>query len=150
LDYFPTLISLAGLSFSGNLDGADLSPELLGGEAIVRDAVLLSNFTAHWDYFKTCSDAGVAWAEWCGVKTQQYTYVRWLSGEIELYDDQDDPDQLTNLSEATHYAPVVKALEARLVALLAEAHDEFPPGNAYVKWVDNERNIIRTGLGLIQ
>ncbi len=116
----------------------------------MRDAVLLSNFTAHWDYFKTCSDAGVAWAEWCGVKTQQYTYVRWLSGEIELYDDQDDPDQLTNLSEATHYAPVVKALEARLVALLAEAHDEFPPGNAYVKWVDNERNIIRTGLGLIQ
>ena len=60
-----------------------------------------------------------------------------------------DRDQLTNLSDATEYAPVVKALEARLVALLAEAHDEFLPGNAYVEWVDDERNIIRTGLGSI-
>jgi arylsulfatase A-like enzyme len=150
LDHFPTLISLAGLSTTGDLDGVDLSSELLGGEAVARDAVLLSNYTAHWDFFKTYSDAGAKWAEWRGVKTQQYTYVRWLSGKTELYDDLEDLAQLNDLSDDAAFAPVVDALEAKLIALLAEAHDEFLPGNAYVDWVDDERNIIRTGLGLIQ
>ena len=40
-------------------------------------------------------------------------------------------------------------LEATLQKLLGEAHDEFLPGNAYVEWVDRERNIIKTGLGAV-
>ena len=150
MDHFPTLVSLAGLKLPPDLDGVDLSSELLGGEPVPRDALLLSNFTAHWDFFMTGSDEGANWPEWRGVKTQQYTYIRWIDGKTELYDDQVDPAQLTNLSKNTDYGSLIEALEVKLLALLAEAHDEFMPGNAYIDWVDRERNIIKTGLGPIR
>jgi hypothetical protein len=107
----------------------------------------MSNYSANWDYFRTASPGGDVWPEWRGVKTKRYTYARWLSGDIELYDDESDPYQLTNLAEDPTHAPTVRELEARLKELLAEAHDEFLPGNAYIDWVDSERNVIRTGLG---
>ena len=147
LDHFPTLASMAGLDAPTDLDGIDLAPELLGGAATDRDAVLMSNYTAHWDYFMTSTQPGANWPEWRGVKTKQYTYARWLTGETVLYDDQADPFQMHDLSDDPASASVVEDLEARLQALLAEAHDEFLPGNAYVDWMDRERNIVRTGLG---
>lgn len=107
----------------------------------------MSNYTADWDFFMTASQAGARWPEWRGVKTKQYTYARWIDGGIELYDDVADPDQLRDLSDDPANAELVDELEATLQKLLAEAHDEFLPGNAYVEWVDRERNIIRTGLG---
>lgn len=150
LDHMPTLLSMAGLEAPHGLDGVDLSPELLA-EATTptnhRQAVLMSNYTAHWDYFKTATQAGAQWPEWRGVKTKQYTYARWIDGATELYDDLADPEQMQNLSDDPAHAEVVEELEATLEQLLAEAHDEFLPGNAYVEWVDRERNIIRTGLG---
>ncbi len=149
MDHFPTLAALAGLEVPADLDGVDLSSELLGGAAKPRAAVLLSNYSAHWDYFMTAGDRGAHWPEWRGVKTQQYTYVRWLNGEIELYDDGLDPAQLKDLSGDAGHAPLVAELEAKLVELLAEAHDEFLSGSEYVAWVDAERNIVRTGLGTL-
>ncbi len=150
LDHLPTLASLAGLDAPAGLDGIDLAPELLDGAAPDRDAVLMSNYTAHWDYFMTSSQPGANWPEWRGVKTKQYTYARWITGEVELYDDAADPFQMHDLSGDPAYAPVVEELEARLQALLAEAHDEFLPGNSYVEWIDRERNIVRTGLGPVE
>ena len=69
------------------------------------------------------------------------------AGETELYDDLADPEQLNDLSDDPAHAAAVEELEATLQKLLAEAHDEFLPGNAFVDWVDRERNIIKTGLG---
>ena len=147
MDHLPTLSSLVGLDPPEDLDGVDLSPELLGDERPERDAVLMSNYSANWDYFRTGSSGGDSWPEWRGVKTKRYTYVRWLSGDIELYDDESDRYQLKNLADDPTHAPTVRELESRLKELLAEAHDEFLPGNHYVDWVDGERNVIRTGLG---
>lgn len=147
MDHFPTLTAMAGLEAPDGLDGIDLSPELLEGEAIDRDAVLMANYTAHWDYYMTATQPGANWPEWRGVKTKRYTYARWIDGTTELYDDLADPEQMNDLSDDPDYADVVNELEAKLQELLAEAHDEFLPGNAYVDWVDRERNIIGTGLG---
>jgi len=147
LDYAPTLTAMAGVASLGDLDGVDLSGELLGGASPSRDAVLMANYTAHWDYFMTQSQTGATWPEWRGVKTRRHTYVRWIDGRLELFDDVADPDQLVDLSGDPAQAETVAALEATLQRLLAQAHDEFLPGNAYVDWVDRERNIIRTGLG---
>ena len=33
--------------------------------------------------------------------------------------------------------------------LLKDAHDEFLPGTKYAEWFDDQRNVIRTGLGPI-
>jgi arylsulfatase A-like enzyme len=147
MDHMPTLSALAGLEAPNDVDGVDLSPELLRGETIERDAVLMANYSANWDFFRTGSQPAGEWPEWRGVKTKRYTYVRWLTGDIELYDDENDPYQLENLAEDPAHATTVRDLEAKLVQFLAEAHDEFPPGTAYIEWFDAERNCIRTGLG---
>ncbi len=147
LDYMPTLIAMAGLDAPEGLDGIDLSGELLDGQTSERNAVLMSNYTADWDFFMTGSQANATWPEWRGVKTKQYTYARWIDGETELYDDLTDPEQMNDLSDDPSHVGVVDELEATLQKLLAAAHDEFLPGNAYVEWVDRERNIIKTGLG---
>jgi hypothetical protein len=44
----------------------------------------------------------------------------------------------------------VMDFRALLHDLLKEAHPEFLAGPAYASWYDNERNIIRTGLGPLQ
>ena len=150
LDHMPTLIAMAGLRAPQGLDGIDLSgelSELFEGHTVERNAALMSNYTADWDFFMTASQANARWPEWRGVKTKQYTYARWIDGETELYHDLADPEQMNDLSDDPNHAGVVDELEATLQTLLAEAHDEFLPGNAYVEWVDRERNIIKTGLG---
>ena len=147
LDHMPTLIAMAGLEVPDGLDGIDLSHELLDGSSVDREAVLMSNYSAHLDYYMTATQPGANWPEWRGVKSKQYTYARWITGETELYDDLTDPEQLNDLSDDPAHAAVVEELEATLQILLAEAHDEFLPGNAFVDWVDRERNIIKTGLG---
>ncbi len=140
LDHMPSLIAMAGLDGPAGLDGVDLSDEILDGQAVERGAVLMSNYTAHWDYYKTASQPGATWPEWRGVKTNQYTYARWITGETELYDDLADPEQMQNLSDDPVHAEVVEELEETLQTLLAAAHDEFLPGNAYVEWVDRGRD----------
>lgn len=81
------------------------------------------------------------------MKTKRHTYARWITGETELYDDLADPEQMNDLSADPDHAGVVDELEATLQSLLTEAHDAFLPGNAYVEWIDRERNIIETGAG---
>jgi hypothetical protein len=81
------------------------------------------------------------------VRTERHTYVRWLTGEEELYDNLEDPYQLRNLAEGTVDTVTLARLRASLSDLLAEAHDEFLPGTAYAAWYDDERNLVRTALG---
>jgi arylsulfatase A-like enzyme len=146
MDHLPTLCGLAGLEAPATCDGMDLSATLLGGKEIERDAVLMMNYVSHWDYF----DTGTVWPEWRGVRTPRYTYVKWLTGDEELYDNVADPYQMKNVVADPGNDAVVKKLRARLAELLADAHDEFLPGTAYAEWYDDERNLIRTGLGPVE
>ncbi len=143
MDHFPTLCGLAGLEAPDTCDGMDLSGALLDTKKIDRDAVLMANYVSNWDF----CDSGTIWPEWRGVRTQQFTYARWLDGKEELYDNLSDPYQMTNLAQSETHAPVVRKLRTRLSELLARAHDEFLPGTAYAEWYDDERNLVKTGLG---
>ena len=143
MDHFPTLCGLAGLQAPSTCDGLDLSGVLLSGKSVDRDAVLMMNYVSHWDYF----DSGTRWPEWRAVRTQRYTYVKWLDGKEELYDNRDDPYQIINLAGDSKNRPTIEKLRTRLAELLAGAHDEFLPGTAYADWYDDERNLVKTGLG---
>ncbi|MBI1176897.1 sulfatase-like hydrolase/transferase [bacterium] len=146
VDHFPTLCALAGITPTATTDGMDLSSEILGHGKIERDAVLMMNYSSHWDYFQT----GTNWPEWRGVKTKRYTYVKWLTGKEELYDDQLDPYQMRNLVESAAHQTELDELRSRLKKMLRAADDEFLPGTSYANWFDDERNIIGTGLGPVQ
>ena len=143
MDHFPTLCGLAGLSIPSEVDGVDLSEVVTGTTNHDREAVLLGNYSASEYQFET----GTTWPEWRGVKTRQYTYVRWLTEEEELYDNQADPYQMQNLAEGGAEPEALVHLRARLTDLLAAAHDDFRTGTEYSDWYDDCRNLIRTGQG---
>lgn len=148
MDHHPTLATLAAAQAPPRLDGFDLSTALRGEatnrRGSQRDIVLMANYSSHWDYFHS----EWPWPEWRGVRTKQYSYVKWFSGKEELFDNLADPYQMRNLAGSD--TSTLDVLRRALRDLLAEAHDEFMAGPAYASWYDSERNIIRTGLGQVK
>jgi arylsulfatase A-like enzyme len=145
MDHLPSLCGLAGLSIPREVDGCDLSGVILNHNRDNREEVLIGNYTSHWDFFQT----GTQWPEWRGVKTKQYTYCQWLTGDEELYDHMEDPYEMNNLAIGGKELPILKKMRQRLKDFLVTAHDDFLPGTAYADWYDNLRNLKRTGLGKV-
>lgn len=143
MDHMPTLCGMVGLDTPDTADGVDLSSAVLNTARVDRDAVLMMNYVSNWDYF----DTNTIWPEWRGLRTTQYTYAKWLTGQEDLYDNFDDPYQLRNLARGQMHLPMLKKMRARLKDLLAEAHDDFRPGTGYADWYDDERNLVKTALG---
>jgi arylsulfatase A-like enzyme len=143
MDHLPTLCGLVGLPIPGEADGSDLSRVVTDGARDDRDGVLIGHYSSGELTFET----GTSWPEWRGVRTKQYTYVRWLSGAEELYDNVADPYQLANLAEGDARPDALAVLRSRLAELLGAAHDDFRPGTGYSDWYDDCRNLIRTALG---
>jgi arylsulfatase A-like enzyme len=140
MDYFPTLASMCGLQVPAIVNGTDLSAAALGRRGPERDAALMMNFVSHWDF----PESGTSWPEWRGVRTKQHTYVRWLTGAEELYDNAADPYQMRNLLEGGQPPEIANRLRSRLKDLLHDAHDDFLPGTAYAEWFTMERNVKHT------
>jgi arylsulfatase A-like enzyme len=146
MDHFPTMASLCGLSVPDIVDGMDLSAAVMGGKGSERDAALMMNFVSHWDFPET----GTLWREWRGVRTKQYTYVRWLKGAEELYDNLADPYQMRNLFDASNPPAEMVRLRSRLRDLLHDSHDEFLPGDRYAEWFNSRRDLVRNALGPVK
>lgn len=66
-----------------------------------------------------------------------------------MYDNLEDPYQMNNLAVGRKEIDILKRMRRLLRDFLAAAHDEFLPGTAYGDWYDDERNLIRTGLGSV-
>jgi len=143
MDHMATLCGLTGFDVPETSDGLDLSGAVLGRGGTGRDAALMMNYSSHWDFFQS----GSRWPEWRGVRTRRHTYVKWLDGREELYDNLEDPHQMVNLVEGRRDLPTMTRLRSTLRELLADAHDEFLPGTAYADWFDDQRNLVRTALG---
>jgi len=143
MDHLPTLCGMAGLPIPREVDGVDLSGVVTHGDRCPRDGVLIGHYSSAEVYFQT----GTMWTEWRGVRTQQHTYVRWLGGAEELYDNLADPYQMANLAEGGAEPEALRRLRSRLSELLAAAHDDFRPGTDYNDWYDDCRNLVRTALG---
>ena len=146
MDHHPTLAALAGAAAPAGLDGMDLSAAVRDGidnvrTPVPREMVFMANYSSHWDYFHS----EWPWPEWRGVRTRQFTYIKWLSGKEELFDNLADPYQMRSLANTGTSA--MKMFRDALQRFLTDAHDEFMAGPAYASWFDAERNIIRTGLG---
>jgi arylsulfatase A-like enzyme len=147
MDHLPTLCGLAGLPIPREVDGRDLSRVVLGKAQDDCDAVLMGNYSSSGDF---CQTGGTVYPEWRGVRTQRYSYWRWLSGAEELYDNQADVYQMNNLVDSDAEPALLDHLRSRLSALLAAAHDDFRPGSGYGAWFDSLRNVIATALGPVR
>lgn len=143
IDHLPTLCGLATVKAPSEADGEDLSEVVLGRGRSYREQLLMANYTSHWDFFQT----GTKWPEWRGVHTKRYTYVKWLTGDEELYDNLEDPFQLRNLAREDAAKSTLLESRGQMKELMIPAHDDFLSGRDYAAWYDNDRNLIRTALG---
>jgi arylsulfatase A-like enzyme len=143
MDIFPTLCGLTGVDIPKEVDGKDMSDIVLGKKYAKRENLLIMNYTSHWDFLQT----ETLWPEWRGVFTGRHTYVKWLSGEEELYDNAIDPYQMKDIVHDQDAFLILQDMRQRLRVLLRQADDDFRPGNKYGSWFTKDRRLKRTGLG---
>lgn len=104
LDLYPTLADLCGLTPPSNLEGASLRPLLEDPDTAVwtKPAV-----TQIWH-------SPTAWGY--SLRTERWRYTEWLEGEagLELYDHNNDPEEITNLASDPGKADLMRNLSAQL------------------------------------
>ena len=118
VDLAPTFVQLAGSPVTG-FEGRSLVPLFGSTDVAWRTDFLLEHMT------KSDGDHGVP--TYCGVRTERYKYVRYSTGEQELYDLQRDPLELTNSVRREGYSDVLRSLRERLRQLCRPA----PPGFSF-------------------
>jgi N-acetylglucosamine-6-sulfatase len=114
LDFAPTFAALAGVSAPGS-EGLSLLPLLEPDPPTLRDDFLIE----HW--------GGGTVPAYCAVRTQQYKYVEYATGEEELYDLNADRYELQSRDKDEAYAATKAALHARLLQLCSPPPPGFVP-----------------------
>jgi len=127
-DIMPTLLGLCGITVPKSVEGIDFSGVLMG---IKKDKV---NHT-----LISCIQPFGQWSrknggkEYRGIVTHRYTYVRDLKGPWLLFDNTNDPFQMTNLINNVTYKRIQNHLDKTLKRVLNKQKDNFQPGMTYVK-----------------
>jgi arylsulfatase A-like enzyme len=144
-DILPTLLSLCDVPIPDTIEGDNLSPVVRGETSDLERAplvMMVSPFGAN-DY-----------RAYRGVRTVRYLYVRDTAGPWLLYDNENDPFQLTNLVDDPAFAEIRDDLDARLQTELDRIGDSFPDAEtARKQWgytVDESGAIPYTGTFLVQ
>lgn len=127
-DIMPTLIGLSGLKVPESVQGKDLSPVLRGSKKEDRNDAALLNLPASFSVIRRHGCA-----EYRGLRTSQYTFVRSIHGPWLLYDNAADPFQKQNLVGNSRYRDIQLRLEKRLDQKLKSIGDEFLPGSRYIE-----------------
>lgn len=121
-DILPTLLGLSGIMVPKSVEGENLSAEVTAsGPAIDRAALIMSvaPFTSQL-------------AEYRGIRTKRYSYVRNLAGAWLMFENQKDPYQLHNLIDDPASVSVRKELDAQLQAQMKKIGDELRPRRFYI------------------
>jgi arylsulfatase A-like enzyme len=127
-DLMPTLLGLCGVPIPKTVEGLDYSRYVRGGRNPGDGATVIQCVSPFGEWVRRNGGR-----EYRGVRTTRYTYVRDLSGPWLLYDNQTDPCQTNNLANQPKYSRLQGKLDATLTRKLKARHDEFLPGEAYIK-----------------
>jgi len=107
VDVAPTLLELTGLSTPKDMQGHSFAKMLAGKRqpANWRKSSLYSYWSIGPKHY--------------GIRGQRYTYLK-INDHIELFDRQDDPNQITNLGPNPEYASILRNLETELQKQIKE------------------------------
>ena len=125
-DILPTLLGLAGLPAAESAQGTNYAPLIRGQRQDEAEPAALLNLPASFSVVRR-----QGFAEYRGVRTPRYTYVRSIHGPWLLYDNQTDPYQKRNLVGKER--ALEARLESKLDGMLKKAGDEFLPGDRYIE-----------------
>ena len=137
----PTLSSVMGLKIPRDGEGMDLSHCALGRKGSDPAAAFLQN-----------TGACAAWEnghEWRALRDKRYTYAVYRVDKSELlFDNVNDPYQMTNLAGEAEQAATVKRFRRILAETMKSLNDTFEQCTWYRdNWTDGRRNIIRGARG---
>jgi arylsulfatase A-like enzyme len=127
-DLMPTLLSLCGVPIPATVEGLDYSRYIRGGKNPGDDAKVILSVSPFGEWLR-----GNGGREYRGLRTLRYTYARDLHGPWLLYDNKADPYQTNNLANQPKAARLQHKLEALLTSKLKAQHDQFLPGEVYIK-----------------
>ncbi len=102
VDTYPTLCDLAGIPKPEHLDGESVVP-LLKDPSAKRDAAFISYGPEN-----------------TAMQTERYRYIRYEDGSEELYDQQEDPHEWTNLSNNPEFAALKAQLKTQVLQFQSE------------------------------
>lgn len=146
IDIFPTLLDLVDLPHPERLQGRSFAPVLLGDSDAHRERVffehgvagepLQSGDLSPEENEELGEDTGhhlcdeVMRGRTKGVRSDRWKYVITPGDVDELYDLDDDPNELTNLAADPKHQEVVQEHRQYLLEWLVETEDTYPPANA--------------------
>ena len=117
-DIMPTLLGLLDLPMPNEVEGMDLSHCARGHDGPEPGAALMQ-----------CTGATAAWQdghEWRALRDKQFTYAVYRADQKELlFDNQQDPCQMTNLARDPAYSGTVTRFRELLHARMDDINDTF-------------------------
>jgi arylsulfatase A-like enzyme len=123
VDFAPTLLGLCGIEPRVRLQGADLSPVLLGKPGRGPDSAFFQIFGP---FQGDRTPAG-----WRGVRTDRWMYARFRDKPWVLYDLEKDPYELENLAADPAARRVREQMEARLERWMRTTGDSWSSNWTY-------------------
>lgn len=96
-DLYPTLLELCGLTKPVHVDGKSFVP-------------LLEDPEAEWE----STAITYLYDQYASIRTEQFRFIRYKEGQVELYDHSKDPNEWTNEANNPDYAEILKTLADRL------------------------------------
>jgi arylsulfatase A-like enzyme len=127
-DLMPTLVGLCGVAVPKTVEGLDYSGYIRTSHNPGDNTAVISCVAPFGEWVRRNGGK-----EYRGVRTTRYTFVRDLKGPWLLYDNQTDPCQTNNLVNQEKVARLQNSLDSILTRKLKQQHDEFLPGEAYIK-----------------
>lgn len=115
IDIAPTLLQAAGAAVPTEMQGLSFLPLLKKQRYTAREAI----------YYHYYENGEHAVSPHFGVKTNRYKLIRFYKRveHWELFDLQNDPDELHNIYDSKAAAPIVKEMKAKLNALIKKYQD---------------------------
>lgn len=144
VDIMPTVLELAGIMIPSGVQGKSIAPFLLDKEKETKEYIVIESgehgepitLKDIMDEDGKVIDKGTSFA-WCAfreawygkgkcIRTVDWKLNIYANGEGELYDMQNDPDELNNLYNQTQYEEIQNKLTMKLLLWSFEKEDKVP------------------------
>jgi len=119
IDFAPTFLEAAGLPVPAEIQGVSLIPLFKDPKAPWRDALYYHYYNHGGNKIQPRGEHGVP--RHCGVRTERYKLIQYYTtGEWELFDLKNDPEELHSEYDNPEYAAIRKELKSKLDKLVKQ------------------------------
>lgn len=117
IDLVPTIVELAGLPIPNSINGNSFFQLLNDPATDWRDEILIE----HWPTSEDEDDSlGALIPEYFGIRSAEWKYIEYSTGERELYNLIQDPYELQNVANNPDNQSIMDTFSQRIIELKAE------------------------------